>query len=118
MCQNGYTSNYSQKKKRQRNRGTTYNRTTNRKEVEDTHNIAIGGERFELHKKIERPVMCKKCLKFGHPKKYSNKEEKYCEKCAKPLNEGEDENNHICSGEYCFYCNKEHKTEDKQKCDE
>ena len=51
-------------------------------------------------------------------KKYCNKEEKYCEKCAKPLNEGKEENNHICSTEYCFYCNKEHKTGDKQKCDE
>ena len=37
------------------------------REVEDTH-IAISGERFELRKKIEIPVMCKKCLQFNHPK--------------------------------------------------
>ena len=39
-------------------------------------------------------------------------------KIIKRLNEGEEKNNHICSGEYYFYCNKGHKTGCKQKYDE
>ena len=86
------------------------------KEVVDTH-IAIGGERIEIRKKKERPVLCKGCLQFGHPEKYCTRNEKYCEKCAEPKYEREGDN-HECRGEYCFYCNKEYKTGDKQKCKE
>ena len=37
------------------------------REVEETH-IAIGGERFKIRIKIERPLICRKCMKFGHEK--------------------------------------------------
>ena len=57
-------------------------------------------------------------MKFRHPKKYCTNKEKYCEKCAKPVSEGEEKDNHMCRGEYCFYCNKNHKTGDKQNCEE
>ena len=50
------------------------------------------------------------------PRKIMYQEWKYCEKCAEPKYERED--NHECRGEYCFYCNEKHKTGDKQKCKE
>ena len=62
--------------------------------------------------------MCIKCLKFGHPKKYCTRNESYCNICAEPINEREVENKHTCRGEYCLFCDKEHKTGDKQKCEE
>ena len=87
------------------------------REIEDTH-IGIGGERYEIRKKTEKPMMCKKCLQFGHPKKYCTRNESYCNLCAAPINEDEEENGHTCRGEYCLYCEQEHKTGDKQKCEE
>ena len=51
-------------------------------------------------------------------KKYCTNKEKFCEECAEPVSEKEEEDNHICRGEYCFHCNKKHKTGDKQKCEE
>ena len=63
-------------------------------------------------------MICKKCLQFGHLKKYCTRNKSYCNTCAEPINEREEENNHTCRGECCLYCNKEHKTGDKQKCEE
>ena len=87
------------------------------REIEDTH-IGIGEERFEIRKKTEKPMMCKKCLQFGHPKKYCTRNESYCNICAVQIDEGEDEKSHTCRGDYCLYCEQGHRTGDKQKCDE
>ena len=51
-------------------------------------------------------------------KKYCTRNESYCNTCAEPINEREEEDKHTCRGECCLYCNKEHKTGDKQKCKE
>ena len=62
------------------------------REIKDIH-IGIGGERFEIWKKTEKPMMCKKCLQFEHPMKYCTRNESYCNICAEPINETHAEEN-------------------------
>ena len=56
--------------------------------------------------------MSKICLMFGHPRKYCYREEEYCEKCARSLQE---EEQHECRDIDCFHCKEDFITEDKER---
>ena len=49
---------------------------------------------------------------FGHPRKYCYREEEYCEKCARSLQE---EEQHECREIDCFHCKEDFITEDKER---
>ena len=70
------------------------------KDILDPHEI-IGGEKFRLQMKKERPTLCERCLQVGHPKKFCRREE-----CT------------IVEGTFASTAKKTHKTGDKKICEE
>ena len=57
------------------------------KDTLDPH-IIMGGENIQLRMKKERPILCERCLQFGHPKKYCRNDSELCTNCAEQLQEG------------------------------
>ena len=49
--------------------------------------IYLDNKGFQMRK---RPIMCKKCLQFGHSKQYCCMKNVYYEKCARSLQEEEE----------------------------
>ena len=70
----------------------------------DTH-IYLDNERFQIKRKKEIEVMCKRCSQFGHPKKYFRIEKEYCDKCAMFRQEMEEHQSREIS---CFYFKEAH----------
>ena len=64
----------------------------------DPH-IVNGRENFQLRMKKERPTIYKRCLQFGHPKKYCRSEKKFCGRCSQQIQEEEE---HSCCGLLCY----------------
>ena len=64
----------------------------------DTH-IYLDTERFQIWKKKEKPIICKKFLQFRYQKNIVEENNEYCGKCARSLQWGEE---HECREMNCF----------------
>ena len=86
----------------ERNNNKTIHNRNRSKKINNgyLHILYLDNERFQIRKK-ERPVMCKRYLQFGHPKKYCWREDEYCKKSVRSLQKGE---KHQCREMNCFYC--------------
>ena len=71
------------------------------------YTIYIPGERSDtrVYKFNSKPLMCNRCMKYGHAKKWCKKEEDVCKRCA-----GSGHSTEQCDSEEpkCFHCQGDH----------
>lgn len=69
---------------------------------------------YEINLKVQyyipKPMFCAKCLSYGHRKNFCPKQEERCFDCAKKIISDQD---HICEGIGCKFCEKDHKSNSK-----
>ena len=68
--------------------------------------IDVPGEliRTKVYEYKQQPLMCKRCLKYGHGVKHCEKEQR----CAKCSADGHERNECKSMGEKCVHCGKDH----------
>ena len=79
---------------------------------ETPYSISIPGERSDctVSPFLSRPMMCKKCLAYGHTQKRCKKEEPRCKSCSE---EGHEMKNCQSQTVKCFHCKEDHQAGSK-----
>lgn len=89
---------------------TPYILSFNREET--PYAVSIPGERSDcvVNPFRSKPMMCKKCLVYGHTQKRCKKDTTHCKKCAE---EGHDLKDCQAQTEKCFHCKESHQAGSK-----